>query len=84
MIGSLDKKSLWYLGIFFGIAILVWFGVFYYISNVFQHLFEKLESEEGLIKEERISEDILKQFRAPNEKGRVVPQDILKQFRAPE
>jgi len=59
-----------------------WFGVFYYVSNIFQNLSQKLESEEKLLKEERISEDILKQFRAPDEEGREVPEDILEGFRA--
>ncbi len=82
MIGRLNRKYLWYLGIFFGMLILVWFGVFYYVSNIFQNLSQKLESEEKLLKEERISEDILKQFRAPDEEGREVPEDILEGFRA--
>ena len=67
-----DKKSLLYLIVFI-IIILVFVGVFYYFSKV-------RETKEELIKEERITEEILKQFRAPNVEGREIPEEILEQF----
>lgn len=71
---KIDKKSLLYFIIFI-ITILVFVGFFYYLSQI-------LEMEEGKepIKEERITEEILKQFGAPNVEGREIPEEILRQF----
>ena len=71
---KIDKKSLSYLIVFI-IAILVFVGFFYYLSQIV-----KVEEGKEPIKGERITEEILKQFGAPNVEGREIPEDILKQF----
>ena len=71
-----DKNSLILLGIVLVLAILVGIGLFYYFSK------ESGITEPEAIQKEGISEEVLKQFRAPNDKGTDVPEETLEQFGA--
>jgi len=67
---KIDKKSFLYLIVFI-IAILVFVGFFYYLSKI-----AEIEEGKEQIKRGRITEEILKQFGAPNVEGREIQKKL--------
>jgi len=84
MIEGIDKKTLWFIGVISALVIFLWVVLFYYFFSIASFFSKKLELSglEKLIKEEKITDDVLNQFKAPDEKGEEVSGNILKQFRA--